>query len=268
MWAITGEFLSGALVLPIYFFTHYVASPISRFAALDMRSTSLRWTCTVLPAMLLGFYAPFMIVYFGPPVQLRQTAVSMLRHFPAYVSILTYWFSALLPDTIAHDRIHGPLRDVQTIRITVSTLATISSVIWLITSEFVRVAILYHVFSNITWSIDAFDRIFAAGWRRRLDLEKPLIFTSTYLWLFYLFWDLHAAGMLEEGWRICFAWAIGTLVSTGPGASCAMLWLWRETILATRRHKAAVVGPWVPKAKYGDLLAKRQGEKSSVSWYG
>jgi hypothetical protein len=63
---------------------------------------------------------------------------------------------------------------------------------------------------------------------------------SVLVWLGYLFWDLRAAGMLREGWLTVVGLGVVSVFVVGPGATVGLGWLWREQILATRRHNDAL----------------------------
>jgi hypothetical protein len=76
--------------------------------------------------------------------------------------------------------------------------------------------------------------------RELLRWDEIFAFGSHLVWLGYLFWDLAVAGMLREGWLRVVGLGVVSLLAFGPGATIGMGWLWREQILATRRHKYAL----------------------------
>ena len=62
--------------------------------------------------------------------------------------------------------------------------------------------------------------------------------------------------MFESGWiRVLLVPVLATMVG-GPGVACAVLFLWREEILATRRHWGAIAALKRPG------VAMRYAEKS------
>jgi hypothetical protein len=60
------------------------------------------------------------------------------------------------------------------------------------------------------------------------------------VWLAFLFWDMQKAGMLKEGWLRTVLMGCVLVPLVGPGATLGIGWLFREQILATRRHKDAL----------------------------
>lgn len=73
-----------------------------------------------------------------------------------------------------------------------------------------------------------------------LRWDEVFAMGSHLVWLGYLFWDLRAAGMLREGWLRVMGMGVVSVFVVGPGATVGLGWLWREQILATRRHKDAL----------------------------
>ncbi|KAH7175113.1 uncharacterized protein B0J16DRAFT_349566, partial [Fusarium flagelliforme] len=67
-----------------------------------------------------------------------------------------------------------------------------------------------------------------------------ILFTATFIWLAYLFWDIKHAGMLQTNWLKIYTYAACTIVMLGPGATAGLGWLWREDVITNKRHKAAV----------------------------
>lgn len=71
-------------------------------------------------------------------------------------------------------------------------------------------------------------------WDEAFGLGAPLV------WMGYLFRDLARAGMLPEGWFGVVGAGAACVLALGPGATLGLGWLFREHILATRRHKDAL----------------------------
>jgi hypothetical protein len=153
---------------------------------------------------------------------------------------MTMVLSSLIPDTTFTDRFEAPNRDLPVIRYTIGTLAAISSVVWLTTCfvAFLQSGI-HTVFVPQMLPGHAAD--FTAFTREFLKFDEVFLFGNTFLWLAYLFWDLKHAGMVKTSWMQLLTYLVGSVLLLGPGATAGLGWLWRENILATKRHKDAVI---------------------------
>jgi len=96
---------------------------------------------------------------------------------------------------------------------------------------------------------------------RFLQYDYIFLFGSVYVWLVYSFWDLRAAGMFKEGWTRFFAFSMLATMVGGPSVACAGLSLWREHILATRRHWGAITKENVPAVKVKFCEKEMESEK-------
>lgn len=239
------RFIGGAgTALPLYFFLYSTCVPIARFKAADMRLTDLRYTRSILPVMLLAYYAPYLVAFTGPTAAARQAALWVLQLFPLWVSVGQWLVKHILlsSSTTYQDRHDNVTRDIGTIRHTIGTVALWSAISWL--------TILWKTPSSSAWALGGATRI-----TEEVSLDSLLVLgahgiprydylvstASSFLWIFYVYRDLKRAGMVEYGWLrlISFAGALGVCV--GPGATVALAWLYRENILATKRHKGALV---------------------------
>ena len=194
--------------------------------------------------MALGYYIPCFLSYVASDLHLRHKALWVWHLFPVWVSVGQMVFrSTLFTSTIQIDRLHNLKRDLPAIRITIFTLAALSASIWL-----------YNIFSALTSSSFSLYQLFIPsgqdlntyiGAIRDFLIWDYLFFVgSSILWVLYQFCDLKQARMVETGWFILLG-LVGLVVAcAGPGAATALGWLWREDLIATKRHKDAVVKSW------------------------
>ena len=77
--------------------------------------------------------------------------------------------------------------------------------------------------------------------RNFVQWDHVFCFGTALLWLGYLFSDLKHAGMVQQSWFRIVASAALTTVALGPGVAVGLGWLWREDVLANKRHKGAVI---------------------------
>lgn len=232
------QFKGIGAVGPIYFFLHYTFAQIQNFRALDQRLTNIAYTSTVLPVMIVAFYIPHFVSHIHPDLAVRHIADWIWQWFPLWVSALQFLLAkTVMPDTLSHDRLHAPLRDVLTIRITIYACSILAAAVWwytLLMSPFSAALIFIPHLNNpqVSWTDCA---------RNVLQYDHIFCWTSAILWLGYLFTDLKRAGMVTQSWKMIFsAAALSTLV-IGPGATVGLGWLWREDILIHKKHKDAVV---------------------------
>jgi hypothetical protein len=148
-----------------------------------------------------------------------------------------------LRDTTERDKVHRPLRDLGVIRGCVGGVSLWAAGVWW--------WVLGSCFSS-GGGLAAWREVFVpVGLPRSMDglagfaaafLRWDEVFGmgSVLVWLGYLFWDLRAAGMLREGWLTVVGLGVVSVFVVGPGATVGLGWLWREQILATRRHKDAL----------------------------
>jgi hypothetical protein len=156
---------------------------------------------------------------------------------PLWIS-LGQWIlkKTIIPSTIRQDRIDNVNRDMGTIKFTISSLALWSSASWLnvllraplpLKEMFMPSAGPSTSFLTSVQNLFRFDHLFFSG--------------SSLLWILYLYRDLKTSGMVRHSWLTILSSLATLTVSIGPGATVAVAWLYREQILAVKRHKGAIV---------------------------
>ncbi|KAK4148552.1 hypothetical protein C8A00DRAFT_19628, partial [Chaetomidium leptoderma] len=234
-----GQVLGIGVIAPLYCFLHYTLSPIENFSALDQRLTSVRSAYAALPAVLLTYLVPFYLTLHWPGdlSPTRQALLFVWQLYPVWLSLVLWALSRLRSDTMATDKISRTQRDLPIMRWSVGGASALAAGVWWwawmvggygLREVFVPVALPRSMASlaEFTAQFLRWDQVFGFG--------------SHLLWLAYLFWDLASAGMLKEGWATAVGLGLGSVFVVGPGATVGLGWLWREHILATRRHKAAL----------------------------
>lgn len=84
-------------------------------------------------------------------------------------------------------------------------------------------------------------RRFEGSIRELLQYDQIFFGANSILWIGYLFWHLKEAGMVQQSW-ISIMGVLGCVMMLGgSGAATGVGWLWREEVLANRKHKGAVV---------------------------
>ena len=230
IFGLAAQMLGIGVVGPLYYFFHYVFSPLEIYMAPDGRSTSLAYTRTVLPAMALAYYVPhFMADLAASPVT-RMQWNWLWQMFPVWVAAaqrLAAW-TRLSADTAQHD----PARDVPWLRASVAALAALSAAVWIYVLRNAPVPLAEMFVPALDAPADLVPFL-----RNFVQLDHVFCFGSSFVWLVLLIRDLKVAGMTEVSWFSIVLVGVCVTVVAGPAVAVGLGWLWRENILATRGHK-------------------------------
>ncbi|KAK2882375.1 hypothetical protein FQN49_000430 [Arthroderma sp. PD_2] len=211
----------------------------------DMRPTDLSYTRSILPLMFLAYYMPYHLTTWNIAFGTNLGALWIFQMFPLWVSLGQLLAKlAILPSTIEDGRHYGAKRDMGTIRLTVAMAAVWSTISWfacIILALFFADPIVFS-FRGCLESLS--ENRGQGSWPYdQSGLPYNYLFTVGYsfLWIFYLYWDLKKAGMIAHNWlTLLSVFFLGGLC-IGPGAAIALAWLYRENILATQRHNEALI---------------------------
>lgn len=244
IWALLGQLLGIGWAGQLYFFFHYISSQMDNFKSLDLRTTNLQYTRTLLPAMLAAFHVPFYLSM-APvsSVQTRYWWTWIWQAFPIWVWVIQKAIAklGLSKDSLYDDRLYAPNRDLPTIRRTIYVLSGISAATWAYT--------LYKAPFNALKEFVPFWNAPQSGiWavaRNFIAWDHVLGFAGGYTWLALLFKDLKQWEKTDASWfKIVGSAVVSTLVA-GPGATLGLGWLWREELLANKKMKGALLeGTW------------------------
>jgi len=247
LFTFLGQLRGIGVVSPIYYFLYYVSVPIEKLQASDMRLGRLNYAKVLLPTLVLAYYIPMFAMFDWSTLSGREAWLYLWQMFPVWISLTTSLLSSCIPDTTVSDRFESPNRDLPVIQYTIGTLAVISSTVWIFTC----ISALFQNGSARVFVPESFPSQtinFAAFTREFLKFDEIFLFGNTILWLGYLFWDLKHAGMLNKSWIQLLMYLTGSFLLLGPGATAGLGWLWRENILASKRHKDAVTeNSWTEK---------------------
>jgi len=188
--------------------------------------------------MILVYYIPAFAMFEWPTLPGRQAWLFFWQMFPVWISLTTWFLTALIPDTTFSDRFN-PNRDLSIIRYTIGSLAAISSAVWIWTlTESAKQHNILTIFTPQSLPIHTTNYIDFT--REFLRIDQISLFANTFLWLAYLFWDMKHAGMVQTSWFALTVYFASSLLVLGPGTTAGLGWLWRENTLATTRHKDAI----------------------------
>lgn len=197
----------------------------------------MNFALVILPTLILTYYLPLVAMMYWPTLSGRESWLWLWQMFPVWMFLATRLVSSFVEDTTVTDRFEAPERDMPVIRYTIRTLIGVSATVWGLTT-FLSQSGLWNIF--IPQSLPSQTTTLAIFTREFLKFDEVFLFGNTFLWLGMLFWDLKHAGMVEVGWARLLICLVGLVLVLGPGATAGLMWLWREEVLASRRHKDAV----------------------------
>jgi hypothetical protein len=225
------------MAAPLYYFLHWVLTPIDTFKATDMRLTKMNFTRAILPSLLVVYYLPLLQSRFLPAKDQRQLWLQLWQLFPITHSLAQLAISKLWKDSTDQDKLHAPRRDVWTIKYTVGIPTAAGTIVWLH-------ALLTSTSADSLGQIllpQRFHTTLASTYPTDILSHSYLIaIGSTYLWLLYFTWDAKVAGMVTQNWfTVLLVMAVATIV-LGPGGVVGAGFLWREYVITERRHWGAL----------------------------
>ena len=235
---------------PIYYFLHYIQSPLSQFIAADMRLVNVGYARTALAAVAIAYVAPTIAMYFAPSASTRLSINAIWQMFPILVTS-AHWLLAkfLVDDPTPSARLRNPTADLPSIRVAAITLIIVSMLVfnWIRFTSSVPLSTIFYPTSPFLSALyrsivsRSLDLDLVSGMAMLLKIDYLSCFIASYAWLALLFKDLKTAEMVDETWSRLVAYAVVATFLAGPGAVVGSAWLWREEILASKRAAGAVV---------------------------
>jgi hypothetical protein len=210
-------------MVDFWLFLHYSWSPIDLFGALDQRLLQMNYAKTLLPTIFIGAILPAITITAYPEAELSKNLHFIWPVLPIVLVILHRLFASLVQDSTPFDRFYRVKADLPSIRRAVIPAAFVVAALFnynRITGTGPQVPALHEVPSALRGIIGA-------------ELGGCI-------WIVLLFKDLKKARMVETSWVVLLVGYWLAVSSIGSGAALLAGWLWREQILATKRHWAAV----------------------------
>jgi hypothetical protein len=111
-FGIASQLYSVSSIGTLYFFLHYIQSPLLNFAAFDQRLISVAAASTALPALALAYELPTLAMFLAPDVSVQLRVNAEWQLFPVWLSISHYLLRRFtVKDMTRHDRIYQPSTD-------------------------------------------------------------------------------------------------------------------------------------------------------------
>jgi hypothetical protein len=227
-------------VAPIWFFLHYVQSPVGNYHAADQRLTQVNAVKAIIPTIVLSFLAPSIAMLNAPGLANRQWINGLFwQLFPLSGAICQRLLSLFIKDTTETDRLSNPEADMKHLRRVywaVGIFALATNLYVRITSPFP----LKDVFFKDIASPSA-PATLISGAARFLRYDQLMTFGPATLWAIMHFYDLKKSQKTNTGWVTFIGALAGATAVGGPGAAMIGFWAWREEVLAATASRKKVV---------------------------
>jgi hypothetical protein len=241
------QFLGVGVVGPIWFFLHYILSPVHNFAARDWRMINVAASKTALMAILIGLTIPTLSMYLLPDYDQRLAINVVWQAFPITTLALHYFLRKFtVENTMKTDIIWNPESDLPFLRLSIRFAAITSAlcfnwVRWRCAGQFFSIFVPQWSTIAAALSSKPMDLNLVNGMSLFLKIDELAFFTSALFWSALLVRDLKREEMTRITWLKTFAVGIAGTWMVGPGALVAAIWLWREELLAGKSLKGAVI---------------------------
>jgi len=165
-------------------------------------------------------------------VNARQGWNFVWQLFPLWVTILHRIFASCVKDTTETDIINNITADMPYLRSAYAFFGLVSSITYLSVWKLSPTP-LWSIFYSGLRDPSAAVGSFTEGIGRFLKYDYVFCHASGALWILLCFWDLKRDGRLHAGWfKILNVMGLVAMIF-GPGAAMAVMWAWREEVLAT-----------------------------------
>jgi hypothetical protein len=187
-------------------------------------------------ALLPSIIITYLCLFSGLLLPRTGTAYQSLLSSPMAFPVLffaTYWIFAqyVCEDTTKSDARHNVKSDLPFLRRAIYLVSIVSSL-----------AFQYNWAGNPGLGILQFSKQinYSAAVRLLSSFENLPLYAGAALWLAYLYSDLKDARMADKSWLLLLTFPAMGAIFIGPGATLVLAWMYRENILATKHHWAAV----------------------------
>ncbi|KAJ5841870.1 hypothetical protein N7534_011700 [Penicillium rubens] len=242
LWAVLYQLRGIGLIAPLYFASStYISSGIQYFSP-STRTLPQSTARAILPALVLGFVVPTIMLFFplADALNTRQVFIVLWQPAPVYVVILTQIFSRIITligsdtpakaDSAAESNYNRDIPHLQTLYAVAGCVSACFHVAMLLSwaalgTDFITKAFI---------PSDAFAQVstLADGVFVFFQNDFLLVAAATLLWCLASVWDLYRLGVCNVSWQMALTGLITGSVVIGPGATVAAVWYWREEVMS------------------------------------
>lgn len=230
LFGIFGQWKGFGYVTPIYYFLHYVQSPLERYDAPDNRLVPTKYAKTLSAAVGIGYILPSVCIFLEFPSNTHQYIAVVWQLFPIFTTVIHRIFASSASDTTFYDRINNPRADMPYLRQVYAFGASIGAI---------NYSYLWFMAGGCTGNVLAENLVFqrrlmpvTTGFGRRVKYNQLIMFGSWFIWQLLHFRDLKKSGRLTTSWIKVIGVFTSTAVLFGPGVAMAVGWAWREEVIA------------------------------------
>ncbi|KAH9215670.1 hypothetical protein DL95DRAFT_424887 [Leptodontidium sp. 2 PMI_412] len=220
-------------IAPIYYFLHYIQSPLSMYAAPDNRLTNMASAKVIIPTIATAFILPSIAIFAALGIANRQWINGVFfQPFPLYASLIHRLLTKTVKDTTQVDRIENVKADMKWLRLAYGFAAATAATAYFYVALKSPVSLTEVFFKGLSNPSEALPLITGAAKIFRYD--QITAFTAGAVWVFLSFKDLKKAKKIQTRWPGIVGTFAGTTILAGPGAGMAVMWAWREECLAKK----------------------------------
>lgn len=220
-------------IAPIYYFLHYVQSPLSMYAAPDNRLTNIASAKVIIPTIATSFILPSVAMFAAPGIANRQWINGVFfQPFPLYAALVHRLLVKTVKDTTQVDRIENVTADMKWLRLAYGFATATAAAAYLYVTLKSPVSLTEVFFKSLSNPSEALPLITGAAKVFRYD--QIAASTAGAIWVMLSFKDLKKANKIHTGWPGIVGAFAGTTLLAGPGAAMTAMWAWREECLAKK----------------------------------
>lgn len=228
LFTFVAQLLGVGNVAPIYYFLHITFAPSA--AALgrsaDDRRLRPELVAHLLPLFLALHTFEVARALTAPGLETRQYWAWAWQMTPLWIGVANSLLSSsnmIASATWRRSVLASP-------RSLLVVMCAISSSFWIYTLSSTPYSL-----SDIFIPDSADQADFIGHTRKAFQSDEVYSFGSSFLWIMYMFYDLHAAGLVGLGSLVASAFLPLVAAVTGPGTAFAIGWYWREQVLSSHK---------------------------------
>ncbi|OAX79561.1 hypothetical protein ACJ72_06119 [Emergomyces africanus] len=240
-WAIY-QVLGIAVVGPIYYAAYVLSSSNMKYWWPVFRQVPTSYAKTLLPALLLGYLLPTILLFQEyPNHRLAEAMIIIWLPAPIYVNILLKLFSTIYakvyPDSPRTPPASKPMPDIPSLKVVYVSSFSVAALIHIFTLSVVlsprypdlslaKIFVPHFISGYLQFSSES------EGIRALWLANFWVFWIATMVWCVLAVWDMNRIGRARVSLRVAVVIIVLGVVALGPGATIATVWYWREEKMA------------------------------------